>query len=158
MLRTVSAPTRRGMLVAAAAVGVWTLLPAMPTQTSGSAGREAMRPYHSDLPEYARIELRERLAELRLHNQEIVGGRFQGTVHGADVATSAYREGKVPFPERPLIAWLAGRGAGWDENNNGLRPLLERGRDKATGERLAAESLVAASPANVQFMVKDSRN
>ncbi len=63
-------------------------------------------------------------------------------VLGNDVAIKAYREGKLPFPDGAMIARLA-----WDyvpsEENN-----------KVFGR---AQSFVAGSPTNVQFMVKDSK-
>ena len=61
---------------------------------------------------------------------------------GNDAAISAYREGKLPFPDGAIIARLA-----WDyvpsEENN-----------KVFGR---AQSFVAGSATNVQFMVKDSK-
>lgn len=61
---------------------------------------------------------------------------------GNDVAIKAYREGKLPFPDGTIIARLA-----WDyvpsEENN-----------KVFGR---AQSFVAGSATNVQFMVKDSK-
>jgi hypothetical protein len=61
---------------------------------------------------------------------------------GNDVATEAYREGKLPFPDGSIIARLAWSYVPSDENN------------KVFGR---AQSFVAGSAANVQFMVKDSR-
>jgi hypothetical protein len=63
-------------------------------------------------------------------------------VLGNDVAIAAYREGKLPFPNGTIIARLAWRYVPSDEN------------DKVFGR---AQSFVAGSPTNVQFMVKDSR-
>jgi len=129
MLGALSAPARRGVLVAAAAAGVWSLLPAIPVQISLT---EAARP-RNDVPEYARVVLQERLAALQSAERETV-------------AMNSYREDKVP--ERPIVARFAGRGAAWDESRNSVRPLLGRGRDdKAAAERVMAQFLVAGSPA-----------
>jgi hypothetical protein len=63
-------------------------------------------------------------------------------VLGNDVATKAYREGKVPFPDGTIIARLAWNYVPSDENN------------KVFGR---PQSFVAGSATNVQFMVKDSK-
>jgi hypothetical protein len=63
-------------------------------------------------------------------------------VLGNDVATKAYREGTVPFPDGSIIARLAWSYVPSAENN------------KAFGR---VQSFVAGSPTNVQFMVKDSK-
>jgi Cytochrome P460 len=62
---------------------------------------------------------------------------------GNDVAITAYREGKLPFPDGTIIARLAWSYVSSEENNKVF------GRD---------QSFVAGPPKNgVQFMVKDSR-
>jgi hypothetical protein len=61
---------------------------------------------------------------------------------GNDVAIKAYREGKLPFPDGTNIARLAWSYVPSEENNRVF------GR---------AQSFVAGSATNVQFMVKDSR-
>jgi Cytochrome P460 len=61
---------------------------------------------------------------------------------GNDVATKAYREGKLPFPDGTIIARLAWNYVPSDENN------------KVFGR---PQSFVAGSATNVQFMVKDSK-
>jgi hypothetical protein len=61
---------------------------------------------------------------------------------GNDVAIKAYREGKLPFPEGTVIARLAWGYVPSEENN------------KVFGR---AQSFVAGSATNVQFMVKDSK-
>ena len=63
-------------------------------------------------------------------------------VLGNDVATKAYREGKLPFPDGTIIARLAWNYVPSDENN------------KVFGR---PQSFVAGSATNVQFMVKDSK-
>lgn len=61
---------------------------------------------------------------------------------GNDVAIKAYREGKLPFPDGTIIARLAWSYVSSEENN------------KVFGR---AQSFVAGTPINLQFMVKDSR-
>jgi hypothetical protein len=61
---------------------------------------------------------------------------------GNDVAIKAYREGKLPFPDGAIIARLAWNYVPSEENN------------KVFGR---AQSFVAGSATNVQFMVKDSK-
>jgi Cytochrome P460 len=64
-------------------------------------------------------------------------------VLGNDIATKAYREGTLPFPDGAIIARLAWSYVPSEENN------------KAFGQ---AQSFVAGAPKNgVQFMVKDSK-
>jgi hypothetical protein len=63
-------------------------------------------------------------------------------VLGNDVAISAYRGGTLPFPEGTIIAALHWRHSPSEENN------------KVFGR---AQSFVAGSSTNVQFMVKDSK-
>ena len=63
-------------------------------------------------------------------------------VLGNDVAIKAYREGHLPFPDGTIIARLAWNYVPSEENN------------KVFGR---AQSFVAGSPTNVQFMVKDSK-
>ena len=60
---------------------------------------------------------------------------------GNDVAIEAYRKGKLPFPDGTIIARLAWSYVPSEEN------------DKVFGR---AQSFVAGSATNVQFMVKDS--
>jgi Cytochrome P460 len=62
-------------------------------------------------------------------------------VLGNDIAIKAYREGKLPFPDGAIIARLAWNYVPSEENN------------KVFGR---AQSFVAGTPTNVQFMVKDS--
>ena len=62
-------------------------------------------------------------------------------VLGNDLAIQAYREGKVPFPDGAIIAALHYRHVPSEENN------------KVFGQ---AQSFVAGTPTNIQFMVKDS--
>jgi hypothetical protein len=65
-----------------------------------------------------------------------------GAVLGNDVATKAYREKTIPFPDGSIIAALHYRHAASAEN------------DKIFGQ---AQSFVAGLPTNIQFMVKDSK-
>jgi hypothetical protein len=64
-----------------------------------------------------------------------------GAVLGNDVAFSAFRDGKLPFPDGTIIAALHYRNVPSDENN------------KVFGQ---AQSFVPEAPTNIQFMVKDS--
>jgi|SRR5208337_111334 len=61
---------------------------------------------------------------------------------GNDVAISAYREGKLPFPDGTIIVALHWNYVASEENN------------KVFGR---AQSFIAGSPKNIQFMVKDSK-
>jgi len=61
---------------------------------------------------------------------------------GNDTAIQAYRDGKLPFPDGAMIVRLAWQYVPSEEN------------DKAFGH---AQSFVAGSPTNLQFMVKDSK-
>jgi len=72
----------------------------------------------------------------------------EGTLHdirailGNDVAIQAYRENKVPFPDGTIIARIAWTHVPSEENS------------KVFGQ---AQSFVAGTPTNIQFMVKDSK-
>ena len=61
---------------------------------------------------------------------------------GNDVAIKAYREGRLPFPDGTIIAALHWHIVSSEENN------------KVFGR---AQSFIAGSPKNIQFMVKDSK-
>lgn len=61
---------------------------------------------------------------------------------GNDIAITAYREGKLPFPDGSIIARVAWSYVPSEENN------------KVFGRQ---QSFVAGPPTNVQFMVKDSK-
>ena len=61
---------------------------------------------------------------------------------GNDAAITAYREGKIPFPDGAIIAALHYRHVPSEENN------------KIFGQ---AQSFVPGPPTNIQFMVKDSK-
>ena len=61
---------------------------------------------------------------------------------GNDIAIGAYRDGKLPFPDGAIIARLAWSYVPSEENN------------KIFGR---AQSFVAGSATNLQFMVKDSK-
>ena len=61
---------------------------------------------------------------------------------GNDVAIKAYREGRLPFPDGSIIAALHWNFVPSEENN------------KVFGR---AQSFIAGSAKNIQFMVKDSK-
>jgi Cytochrome P460 len=67
---------------------------------------------------------------------------------GNDVAMTAFREGKLPFPDGTIIAALHWNEVSSDENNK----VLASGFPGA-----GLQSSVAGSVVNVQFMVKDSK-
>jgi len=64
-----------------------------------------------------------------------------GAVLGNDVAIKAYREGTLPYPDGTIIAALHYHHTPSEENN------------KVFGQ---AQSFVAGTATNIQFMVKDS--
>jgi hypothetical protein len=76
---------------------------------------------------------------------------------GNDVAIRAYRDGTMPFPDGTIIARLAWNAVTSEENNNALRPALERGLGPEAAQKTLAESFVAGPATNVQFMIKDSK-
>jgi len=61
---------------------------------------------------------------------------------GNDVAINAFREGKLPFPDGTIIVALHWNYVSSEENN------IVFGR---------AQSFIAGSPKNIQYMVKDSK-
>ena len=67
---------------------------------------------------------------------------------GNDTAISAFRDGKLPFPDGAIIAALHWNEVSSDENNK----VLASGFPGA-----GLQSFVAGSAVNVQFMVKDSK-
>jgi hypothetical protein len=76
---------------------------------------------------------------------------------GNDLTIKAYRQGTLPFPDGAIIARLAWRAVVSEENNDALRPFVEQQLGKADADRLLADSFVAGSPTDIQFMVKDSK-
>ena len=65
---------------------------------------------------------------------------------GNDIAIKAYREGTIPFPDGSIIAAIHWTRVPSEDNNKVLAVPF-----------LGAQSFVAGSPVNVQFMVKDSK-
>jgi hypothetical protein len=77
---------------------------------------------------------------------------------GNDIAMRAYREGKLTFPDGTIIARLAWRQATSEENNIAFRRAAEkRGLPPEEITKLLAESVVAGTAKDVQFMIKDSK-
>src|SRR5262245_53453784 len=76
---------------------------------------------------------------------------------GNELAMKAYREGRTPFPDGTIIARLAWNQAASQEDNDAVRPLLERAFGADTTAKILSESFVAGRASNVQFMVKDSK-
>ncbi|MFY9663263.1 MAG: cytochrome P460 family protein [Candidatus Cybelea sp.] len=77
---------------------------------------------------------------------------------GNDLAMSAFREGKVPFPNGAMIARLAWKQVTSEVNNNAFRqdPSAEH-LNAAALAKLLGTSFAAGPPTNVQFMIKDSK-
>jgi hypothetical protein len=77
---------------------------------------------------------------------------------GNDLAISAFREAKIPFPDGAMIARLAWNQVQSDVNNNAFRqdPSAEH-LGPAALQKLLNTSFGAGPPTNVQFMIKDSR-
>jgi hypothetical protein len=65
---------------------------------------------------------------------------------GNDVAIKAFREGEIPFPDGSMIVALHWNRVASEENNKVLG-----------GPFPGAQSFVAGSAENIQFMVKDSK-
>jgi hypothetical protein len=65
---------------------------------------------------------------------------------GNDIAIKAFKEGKVPFPDGAIIAAIHWTRVRSEDNANVL-----------AGPFPGAQSFVAGSPVNVQFMVKNSK-
>jgi hypothetical protein len=65
---------------------------------------------------------------------------------GNDVAIKAFREGEIPFPDGSMIVALHWNRVASEENNKVL-----------DGPFPGAQSFVAGSAENIQFMVKDSK-
>ncbi len=78
------------------------------------------------------------------------GGKFKQlrAELGNDIATKAFREGRLPFPDGSIIAALHWTETSSDADNKALAEGFP-----GTG----LESTFAGSAVNVQFMVKDSR-
>jgi hypothetical protein len=77
---------------------------------------------------------------------------------GNDLATSAFREAKIPFPDGAMIARLAWKQVQSEVNNNAFRqdPSAEH-LNPAALQKLLNTSFGAGPPTNVQFMIKDSK-
>jgi hypothetical protein len=65
---------------------------------------------------------------------------------GNEIAIKAFKEGTIPFPDGAIIAAIHWTRVSSEFNNKVL-----------DGEFPGAQSFVVGSPANVQFMVKDSK-
>jgi hypothetical protein len=96
----------------------------------------------------------------RLISVAILGSPFNDirAKLGNDVAISAFREGKIPFPDGAMIARLAWKQVTSAENNNAFRqdPSGEH-LSPAALQKLLNTSFAAGPPTNVQFMIKDSK-
>src|SRR5262245_36422578 len=140
---------RRGLIVVAIATLIGGVGDAVPA--SGQAEGEAAPIYGISLPKGYR--------DWTLISVARVGGPLNDmrAKLGNDVAIRAYRDGRLPFPDGTIIARLAWNQATSEENNNSVRPVLERVLGSDAAQRILSESFVAGPPTNVQFMVKDSQ-
>ncbi len=138
-------PDGIAIVVTMTVVGVAYVAPA-----SGQAGREAAPIYGITVPQGYR--------DWALISVARVGGPVNDmrAKLGNDVAIRAFREGQLPFPDGTIIARLAWNATTSEENNNAFRPALERALGPDAAQKALAGSLVAGTPTNVQFMVKDS--
>jgi hypothetical protein len=77
---------------------------------------------------------------------------------GNDLAISAFREAKIPFPDGAMIARLAWKQVQSEVNNNAFRqdPSAEH-LSPAALQKLLNTSFGAGPPTNVQLMIKDSK-
>jgi pimeloyl-ACP methyl ester carboxylesterase len=75
MSATLSSLTRRGVLIASAAAGAASLLPA---QARAAAENDALRPFRANVPEEALVDLRRRIAATRWPDRETVNDQSQG--------------------------------------------------------------------------------
>src|SRR5262245_8705330 len=108
---------------------------------SGQAGGEAAPIYGVKIPRGYRDW------KVIAVTQLTAGDRSQlRAMLGNDRAISAFREGKVPFPDGAIIAALHWDRVSSEENNRVL-----------AGAGTGAQSFVPGSAVNVQFMVKDSK-
>jgi len=78
MFASVAAPTRRDLLVRAAALGASGMLPAAPVQASQASGTDGVRSFRVDVPEDALVDLRRRIAATRWPDRETVDDESQG--------------------------------------------------------------------------------
>ncbi len=77
---------------------------------------------------------------------------------GNDLALSAFRAGKLPFPNGAMIARLAWKQVTSDLNNNAFRQDPSAEHLTPVGlQKLLSTSFAAGPPTNVQFMIKDSK-
>ena len=149
-------PTRREVLAVAAAAIV-AQSPglvgsgAYVAPASGQSGSEAAPTYDIALPQGYR--------DWALISIARVGGPVNDmrAKLGNDVAMRAFRDEQMPFPDGTIIARLAWNAVTSEENNNALRPALERALGPDAVQKTLAETFVAGPPTNVQFMVKDSK-
>jgi hypothetical protein len=76
---------------------------------------------------------------------------------GNDVAISAFRAGKIPFPDGAIIARLAWKRVASEQTNSAIAMEAKaRGLSADAIQKLLSETFVAGPPTNVQLMVKDS--
>jgi hypothetical protein len=135
------------LLVLAMAASVIAYMPA-----SGQADEQTNAVSPKEIPEGYR--------DWKLISVASVGGNVNDlrAKLGNDIAIRAYREDKLPFPDGTIIARLAWRQAGSEENNIAFSRAAQRGGlSPEQTTKLLSESFVAGPAVNVQFMIKDSK-
>ena len=120
------------LLAAAAMAGLAVIISPAP----GHAGGQAAPAFVTEMPQGYR--------DWRWISSAHEAGKLNslGALLGNDVAISAFREKKLPFPDGTMLAALHYRNVPSDENN------------KIFGQ---VQSFVPGAPTNTQFMVKDSK-
>ena len=140
-----------------ALVGVGALASAVTitAPVSGQSGGEAAPVYGIKLPQGYRdwhLISVSRLAGGKSDNSAVFEGHMAHnqlrTLLGNEIATKAFREGQLPFPDGAMIAALHWNEGSSDENDK----VLAIGFPNA-----GLQSSVPESAVNVQFMVKDSK-
>lgn len=120
------------MLVAVATVsGIVALIDTVPGRADESAAPTFVTQIPSGYREWTLISLAHEEGNLN----------SLGAILGNDIAIKAYRAGTLPYPDGAIIAALHFRHSPSEENN------------KIFGQ---AQSFIAGTPTNIQFMVKDS--
>jgi hypothetical protein len=139
-----------GALAVCAIVGVCTLYV---TKTTAQTAKEGGSPAESNVSPIYGVSIPAGYRDWRLISVKQLtgaGGKFKQlrAQLGNDLAITAFREGKLPFPDGAIIAALH-----WNEDSSDAdNQVLAAGFPG-----LGLESTFAGSAVNVQFMVKDSK-
>jgi hypothetical protein len=124
------------------AVGALTAAAASMAPASGQADGEAAPIYGVTIPAGYRDWRVISIGHLTAGNLNQLRAQL-----GNDIAIKAYRDGTLPFPDGAIIAALHWNDVSSEDNNKVLASAFP-----------GAQSSVAGSAVNVQFMVKDSKN